>query len=56
MTCLGGQFERLEADLVLVPRTGNRDGVLDIERDWRVLGTNVEVFETECKVIVSLVE
>lgn len=55
VTCLVGQFEWLEADLVLVAGSGNRDGVLDIERDRRVLSANVEVFETECEVAVSLV-
>lgn len=55
MTCLGSQFEWLEANLGFVARSGNRDGVLDIERDWRVRGTNIESFGTECKVVVSFV-
>lgn len=52
---LGSQFEWLEANLGLVAGSGNRDGVLDIECDWRILSANTEVFETESKVVVGLV-
>lgn len=55
VTCLCGQFEWLEANFGLVSRSGNRDRVLDIKRDRRVLSADAEIFETVFKVVVSLV-
>ena len=55
VTCLVGQFEWLEANLVLVTRTWNWDRMLDIERDRRIMSPNVEIFKPKGKIIVSLV-
>ncbi len=52
-THLLGQLQRFHGHLVLVTRSRNRDRVLDINRNGRIVGTNIHACDAEFKIVVS---